>query len=31
VKGGSSVLAYFASNRSEIASPVIEHASEGAR
>ncbi len=31
VKGGSSVLAYFTSNRSEIASPVIEHASEGAR
>ena len=31
VKGGSSVLAYFTSNRSEIASPVIEHVSEGAR
>jgi len=31
VKGGSSMLAYFTSNRSEIASPVIEHASEGAR
>src|SRR5438477_12347245 len=31
VKGGSSVLAYFTSNRSEIASAVIEHVSEGAR